>query len=414
MSRQHKLPEGMWQRGKTYFARFRANGREVRKRLSTDFRVACELLRDLRARADRANFGLLDNDFGLEDLRRQWLDYCEQALRPRTVKRYRQNLNNVFSGISCSRVSQLDVEVMTAYRKDRLAKEPSPRTINMEVSALSTMLSWGVEHNRIGSNPLANFEPLPDDSAKEGRALSPNEVSRLLEAATPHYKTIWYAFLVTGMRRDEVVNLLFSDIDWESRELVVRGGTAKNHTARRVPIDDELYDTLKGQLAKAKDRQPGRRGGTAATTRITARLSRDHVFVTAQNTPLGGNVYREFMRTCARAKIETETLDAGGKVVEHVDLHSLRRTFATNAIENGADPKTVQELMGHKTLAMTMKIYTKVRPQTKRQAIGRLSYGSGVQSPPGIVEFPGTANQPESGNNEPIAHKVRTGTIDNA
>ena len=133
MTRQHKLPEGMWQRGKTYFARFRANGREVRKRLSTDFRVACELLRDLRARADRADFGLIDNDFSLEDLRRQWLDYCKQTLRPRTVKRYRQNLNNVFAGISCSRVSQLDVEVMTAYRKDRLAKEPTPRTINMEV-----------------------------------------------------------------------------------------------------------------------------------------------------------------------------------------------------------------------------------------------------------------------------------------
>ena len=273
------------------------------------------------------------------------------------------------------------------------------------------MLNWGVEHKRIGSNPLANFEPLPDDSPKEGRALSPDEVSRLLGAATPHYKPIWYAFLVTGLRRDEVVNLLFSDIDWESRELEVRSGTAKNHTARRVPIDDELYDTLKDQLAKAKDRQPGCRGGTATTALIAGRLSREHVFVTAQNTPLGGNIYREFMRTCKRAKIETETLDAEGKVVEHVDLHSLRRTFATNALGNGADPKSIQELMGHKTLAMTMAIYNKIQSQTKRQAIGRLSYGSGVQSPPGIVEFPGTANQPGSGNNEPNATRCARGLM---
>ena len=267
------------------------------------------------------------------------------------------------------------------------------------------MLSWGVEHKRIGSNPLAKFEPLPDDSPKEGRALSPDEVSRLLEAATPHYKPIWYAFLVTGMRRDEVINLLFSDVDWDSRELVVRGGTAKNHTARRVPIDDELYDTLKGQVAKAKDRQPGCRGGTVATVRIVGRLSRDHVFVTAQNTPLGGNVYREFMRTCARAKIETETLDAEGKVVEHVDLHSLRRTFATNAIENGADPKTVQELNGHKTLAMTMKIYAGGRPKPSERPSTACPTGSGVHHHRELTSFRAPANQPASGNNEPNARQ---------
>ena len=89
-----------------------------------------------------------------------------------------------------------------------------------------------------------------------------------------------------------------------------------------------------------------------------------------------GPLYRAFIRWCQQAGIQTRTLDAEGHEVEHVDVHSLRRTFATNLIVNGTDPKTVQELLGHKTLAMTMNLYAKIHTGTKRQAIGRLSYGA--------------------------------------
>ena len=82
------------------------------------------------------------------------------------------------------------------------------------------------------------------------------------------------------------------------------------------------------------------------------------------------------------------TYDSEGRLVEHVDIHSLRRTFATEAISSGADPKSVQELLGHKTLAMTMKIYTKIRTQTKRQAIARLPYGSGATTPEHLMKLP--------------------------
>jgi len=84
-------------------------------------------------------------------------------------------------------------------------------------------------------------------------------------------------------------------------------------------------------------------------------------------------VYQAFIRCCRRAGVETRTVDAEGHEVDHVDVHSLRRTFATNLIINGTDPKTVQELMGHKTLDMTMRLYAKINTGTKRQAIGRLS-----------------------------------------
>jgi hypothetical protein len=100
------------------------------------------------------------------------------------------------------------------------------------------------------------------------------------------------------------------------------------------------------------------------------------------------------MRCCEAAKIVTRTQDAEGREIDHVDLHSLRRTFATNLIESGADPKSVQELLGHETLDMTMRLYAKIKGRgTKRSAIGRLSYGQGALVPEHVLPYPGKAGR---------------------
>jgi site-specific recombinase XerD len=106
------------------------------------------------------------------------------------------------------------------------------------------------------------------------------------------------------------------------------------------------------------------------------------VFVTRCNTPLTRQgLYAAFVRCCARAGVETATYDAEGKLLEHIDVHSLRRTFATNALVKGADPKSVQEILGHRTLKMTMEIYAKLKAGPKRQAVGKLSYAKGATPP---------------------------------
>jgi integrase len=278
------------------------------------------------------------------------------------------------------------------YRKQRLAKGKSPRTVNGEVGALSTMLNWGVNPARlIGSNVLAGLEPLPHDHPKEGRPLTDAEVPKLLNASPSHWRDIWYAFLMTGLRKGELAGLQFTPefLDWESREIIVPAWLAKNGVPRRIPMDDGLHDILKRLEAGRQDRQPGKGRGRISAAKVQARFSRDHIFVTTENTPLDhkGNLWRAFVGCLKRAGIERQTFDREGRLLEHVDLHSLRRAFATSLIVSGADPETVQELLGHKTLAMTMKVYAKVRTQTKRQALGRLPYGVGTQAPAHVVEL---------------------------
>jgi integrase/recombinase XerC len=215
-------------------------------------------------------------------------------------------------------------------------------------------------------------------------------VKRLLDRSQQPFRDVWYAFLVTGMRKSELTSLMFRDIDWHNSELIVRSGVAKNHRERRIPIDAGLWEILKKQEASRKDRTPGKGPTEKITAQIADRFSRDHVFVSKASTPLDhrSNLYHAFLRCCEAAGIETRTCDADECVLEHVDVHSLRRTFATNLIASGADPKSVQELMGHRTLDMTMKIYAKINTQTKRQALGKLSYGQGTLAPAHIVEYP--------------------------
>jgi integrase/recombinase XerD len=396
VGRKRKLPDGMVQRPgrKGYYADFRAGGRRIQKRLSSDFDAAKTILNQLKARCDKAEYDLLDNDYPIGELRDSYLKRCEQELRPGTVARYSRGLDAVTIWLGIHKVRQIDTGRVLAYREHRLLSGTSPRTINHDLTVFGAMLRWGVKQKLIGSNPLGEIELLRHDHPKEGRALTPDEIQLLLARSPQPWRDIWYTLLVTGMRKEELANLRFTDIDWESKELIVRGFIAKNRRERRVPIDDGLLSILRRQAEEAPKRQPGKGRTPKITELVRQRFTREHVFVTTQNTPLThrSGVYHAFMRCCKLAGFQTKTFDAEGKLVEHVDLHSLRRTFATDAITNGADPKSVQEILGHRTLDMTMRIYTKVKAAPKRQAVAKLSYGQGATPPDHVLPLPATGS----------------------
>ena len=63
-------------------------------------------------------------------------------------------------------------------------------------------------------------------------------------------------------------------------------------------------------------------------------------------------------------------------MIESVVLHSTRHSFATELIRNGADPKSVQALLGHKSLDLTLQVYAKVYAKQKHEAIKKLSFSA--------------------------------------
>jgi integrase len=391
MARPQKLPEGLYKRGKMYYADFRAGGRRVRMKLSRDLTVATQLMRQERARAERADRGWLDNDYPLKELQAKYVAYIKQALAPGTVERYERSLRAIMPALGAVKVAHLDAQAILSYRESRLAGGISPRTINHDTTVLNAMLNWGAaKHVRlIGSNPVKDLKPLPHLDPRQRRPLAREEIDRLLAASREPWRNIWYAFLTTGMRFKELRELRFSDLDWQNREIIVRAKVAKGRKERRIPMDDRLYAILQERLAGRETRRIGRGNGAKTEARVKALFTRDHVFTTTKCTPLRErNLIRVFQQCCKRAGIEVLTLDSQGKEVEHLDLHSFRVTFATDLIQAGVDPKTVQTLLGHATLDMTMRIYAKLRRGTTRQGIAKLSYGSGSEQPDHLVAMP--------------------------
>lgn len=378
-TRAKKLPPGMWRRGGVYYARFRRNGREVRKRLSTDLDTAKSLLNELRSRADRQDFGIVDNNYKWSTLKAEFLRWAKQSLR--CAGDYERDIKNLERYCQVAVINQIDSHFVMGYREHRLAEQVSPRTVNREIGTLQNMLNHAAEWGKIGSNPIAGVKPLRHDSpTKVRRPLTIQEVEAIFREAPEYLRPVLRLFATTGLRRAELTGLLFSDIDFEARSLTIRAELAKNHKAREIPLDDETLAMLTELRKLAKHRQPVAGDTPKQTLQQAATFSRDHVFVTAANTPLKHNLLRAFYSVCKRAGI------VGAVQGGSVDLHSLRVTFTTLALENGASPKAVQAILGHSTLTMTMNVYAKATERAKRDAVGALPFAT-MSDPSHVVKF---------------------------
>ena len=121
MTSQQNLPPGMWKRGRVYYARFRAGGREIRRKLSTQLDVVRQVLNELRARADKADFGLVDNGCAWAELKKEFLGWARQAVRGH--RKYEQDLAKFEQFFSISNVEQITPQLVVGFRSCASTKE---------------------------------------------------------------------------------------------------------------------------------------------------------------------------------------------------------------------------------------------------------------------------------------------------
>ena len=269
------------------------------------------------------------------------------------------------------------------------------------MGTLKHMLKLAVKEGKIGSNPIAELNPLPHDKlAKERRALSVEEIEAILEASPDCLRPVWRMFVSSGVRKNELANLTFDDVDFERRSVTVRAEHAKNRKPREIPLDNEMLAIIADLRDQAERREPVKGTTAKLTIQQRAAFSKDHIFVSQANTPLRNNLLRRFYSVCKKARIE------GAHFGGSVDLHSLRVTFATIALENGASPKAVQALLGHSTLELTMDIYARATDRAKRNAIGALPFAD-VSSPEGVISMQPahTARTSKKGDTQPVQPK---------
>jgi integrase len=359
-------------RGRVYHADFMKNGRRFRKRLSTDFETASEMLNELRSRADRGELELLDNRYPWTDLKKDFLAWAKQSTR--CAKAYESDLEAFerFSHVRC--VSIVTPRLIDQWRQERLTEGVTPRTINRQVGTIRNMLSKGVRRFKVlANNALADVKRLPEgDPKKVRRALTADEVESIFKHSRPEMVPVWRLYATAGMRRMELVNLRWSDVDFEDKSLTIRASVAKGKRSRRVLLEDAMLAVLAKLRHEAERRPDG--------------WDREHVFVNHIGRPHRHNLLRKFYGTCKRAGI------ADGKRNGSVDLHSLRVTFTTLSLEGGASPKAVQAILGHATLDMTMRVYAKATDRSMRDAINALPFAKATTPDHVLTMIPSEAD----------------------
>jgi integrase len=173
---------------------------------------------------------------------------------------------------------------------------------------------------------------LPDDS-KRLRYLSKEECQELINACEPHLRPIVITALNTGMRKSEILNLKWDNVDLKHGFILL--DRTKNNERREIPINDTLRSTLQS---------------------IPRRLDVPYVFF----DPVTGKPYQSVKRSFATALRRAKIHD--------FRFHDLRHTFASHLVMAGVDLTTVKELLGHKKLTMTLR-YSHLVPSHKVKAV---------------------------------------------
>ena len=260
----------------------------------------------------------------------------------------------VIGGKRLDEISPFDLE---RYRRQRKQDGRSDVTINRELAFLRNVYSMAIAWGKASENPVKHVRFARENNGRM-RILSPEEEQRLLACCGPQLRPLVLTALHTGFRKSELLSLTWDDVDFRRHAMTVQAAYSKNGESRSVPMNAVLTTTLRTIRINVSDESP--------------------VFCNRQGTP-----YRSF-----RTAFERAVRKAG---LKDMTFHDLRHTFASRLVMSGVDLPTVQALMGHKTIGMTLR-YTHLTSEHKRQAVRALeTFGEKV--PAIFTTAPQTASE---------------------
>lgn len=231
-----------------------------------------------------------------------------------------------------------DVTVVRCYLGFLNDKEYSKATVARKLATLRSFYKFLVKRNEISANPVASIRT-PKQEKKLPRFLEYEEVKRLLE--TPPMDTwlgardraILETLYSTGIRVSEVVALNMDDVDFLGEVVHVRG---KGKKERIAPISSSALQTIQHYMEFRNKRAQN-------NSNFDSRV----LFVNKHG--------RRLSTRSVRRKMDKYLKMAG--LDGSISPHTLRHSFATHMLNNGADLRSVQELLGHQSLSTT-QVYT--------------------------------------------------------
>lgn len=284
----------------------------------------------------------------------QWLATKKLELSPTTTWGYQTHIDKyLIPALGNQRLDLVTVgQITELYRYLQQEEGLSPGTVRKIHALLSGASSAALNQGLILHSPISKLKP-PKYVPKIREVFNEQEVEAILRTASnqpPKAFLRWIFALRYGMRQGEVLGLKFSDFDLTYKTLsisrtvnslpgrgVVELPTKTKNSARTIPIDDQVEELVRRLRASA---------GWVFTGENDAKSPMDAT--TDQ---------RAWRRLLAQAQ------------VRYLPLHSARHTAATAFIRNGANPKAVQLLLGHSSVAYTLGSYVQMAESDVRSVL---------------------------------------------
>lgn len=292
-----------------------------------------------------------------------WISIKQKTVRPNTVRnyteRYNRNIKKVIGKLKLTDIKPIHCQRIFNEMAD---EDYRTTTIYQTRIALYNMLEFARENDIIINNPCK--KSVKSDIGKSSRkkeALTIEMQKTFLKKSIGNsYEDQFRFILQTGLRTGEIVGLKWEDIDFKKRTLKIqrsmeyrysvgewRVGPPKSKSGyRTIPLTDEAISILKRQKEKHK-----------AIKVIPIEWS-EYVFLCRKGSPIKNSTYdTALFKICDKADIP------------RFSMHVLRHTFATRCIEAGMKPKTLQMLLGHSNLGITMNLYVHTTEEEKTKEI---------------------------------------------
>lgn len=292
----------------------------------------------------------------IKSLKIRYLEYLEieKNKSQKTLENYGRYLDRFLGFAKINTVGQLNEEIIRQYRlylnRLRNAKNQPLKKItqNYHVIALRNFLKY-LARTGVKTVPAERVE-LGKQEDREVTFLQPEELGRLFDASNGSAldslrdKAILTTLFSTGMRVSEVCSLNRGEIDLKRGELSIRG---KGGKIRLVFLSGDSCKNIQDYLAKRSD----------ADEALFIRIPRGLKFNTGSDLRL---TPRSVQRVIKKYSIRA------GIVGKKISPHTLRHSFATDLLRNGADIRSVQAMLGHASVTTT-QIYTHVTDKQLRE-----------------------------------------------
>jgi len=342
-----------------------ATGKRRRKRVTAPTKREVEAL--VAKTIQSAQTGFIDDGrLNLRDYLDQWLTAIAPNVRAATHRRYRDlarlHVLPILGNVRLSKLAASDVQHLYA---DRLGAGLSPTSVRHVHGVLHKVLDQAVRWGLLSRNVTDAVDP-PRRATPEAKTWEARQAAKFLVAATgDDLDALWRLAILTGMRRGELLGLLWADLDLDRGAVAVRRTMSRGAGSKLVAGEPKTASGRRQIALPATAAESLRRHRVRQLEhRLAAGPAYDdqgRVFTNETGGPLHPN--------SLALRFRRLTLAAG---LPAIRFHDLRHTCATLMLANGEHPKVVQERLGHADIAMTMNLYSHVTGDMQRQAADRL------------------------------------------